>query len=338
MSETRVYTLENASGMKVKITNVGGIIMEIWTQDRDGNLADINLGFDQPEDYLKPNPYFGALIGRYGNRIALGKFTLDGETYTLAQNNGTNNLHGGDAGFNMKIWDAEPFTNERGQGLKLSYTSPHMEEGFPGELKMTVSYLLTEKNELFIDYRGATDRPTVVNMTQHAYFNLKGHDAGDICSHELMVNAELFTPVDSNLIPTGEVLKVADTPFDFREAKLIGQDIDAEDEQLALGGGYDHNYVLTIKPESCAYAAVAYEPSTGRSIEVSTTEPGMQLYTGNSLDGVAGKGGTVYQPRGGFCLETQHFPDSPNQGHFPTTRLNPGQEYRSVTCYKFGVK
>jgi len=338
MSEMREFTLENASGIKVKITNLGGIIMEIWTPDRDGNLADINLGFDSPEDYLEPNPYFGALVGRYGNRIALGKFCLDGEHYTLAQNNGTNNLHGGIEGFHTKIWDAEAFTNEKGQGLKLSYTSKHMEEGFPGELKMTVTYLLGRDDTLYVDYRGTTDRSTVVNMTQHAYFNLKGHDAGDVLDHQLMVNAALYTPVDDNLIPTGEVLKVEGTPFDFREAKRIGEDIDADDEQLKLGGGYDHNFVLTLKPEDCVFAAAAYEPTTGRIIEVSTTEPGLQVYTGNGLDGVSGKGGAVYEARAGFCLETQHFPDSPNQGHFPTTRLNPGQEYHTVTAFRFAAK
>ena len=332
-----LYTLTNSKGVRVAITNYGGIVVSLFTPDRNGNLGDIVLGFERLEDYLKGHPYFGAIIGRYGNRIAKGRFTLDGVEYKLAQNNGENHLHGGLVGFDKKVWKARDFVDAEGQHLELRYTSPDGEEGYPGNLDVTVTYSLNEQNQLRIDYVATTDKPTVVNLTNHSYFNLAGE--GDILGHLLRLNADYFTPVDAGLIPTGELRPVKGTPFDFTEPTPIGARIEQDDEQLRYGRGYDHNFVLRGGGGSLAEAAEVYEPKTGRVLRVLTTEPGMQFYTGNFLDGtLRGKYGRVYHRRTGFCLETQHFPDSPNKPHFPTTVLRPGQTYRSTTIYEFSAR
>jgi aldose 1-epimerase len=332
-----LYTLTNSKGVRVAITNYGGIVVSLFTPDRNGNPGDIVLGFERLEDYLKGHPYFGAIIGRYGNRIAKGRFTLDGVEYKLAQNNGENHLHGGLVGFDKKVWKARDFVDAEGQHLELRYTSPDGEEGYPGNLDVTVTYSLNEQNQLRIDYVATTDKPTVVNLTNHSYFNLAGE--GDILGHLLRLNADYFTPVDAGLIPTGELRPVKGTPFDFTEPTPIGARIEQDDEQLRYGRGYDHNFVLRGGGGSLAEAAEVYEPKTGRVLRVLTTEPGMQFYTGNFLDGtLRGKYGRVYHRRTGFCLETQHFPDSPNKPHFPTTVLRPGQTYRSTTIYEFSAR
>ena len=332
-----LYTLTNSKGVRVAITNYGGIVVSLFTPDRNGNPGDIVLGFERLEDYLKGHPYFGAIIGRYGNRIAKGRFTLDGVEYKLAQNNGENHLHGGLVGFDKKVWKARDFVDAEGQHLELRYTSPDGEEGYPGNLDVTVTYSLNEQNQLRIDYVATTDKPTVVNLTNHSYFNLAGE--GDILGHVLRLNADYFTPVDAGLIPTGELRPVKGTPFDFTEPTPIGARIEQDDEQLRYGRGYDHNFVLRGGGGSLAEAAEVYEPKTGRVLRVLTTEPGVQFYTGNFLDGtVRGKYGRVYHRRTGFCLETQHFPDSPNKPHFPSTVLRPGQTYRSTTIYEFSAR
>jgi len=332
-----LYTLTNSKGVRVAITNYGGIVVSLFTPDRNGNLGDIVLGFERLEDYLKGHPYFGAIIGRYGNRIAKGRFTLDGVEYKLAQNNGENHLHGGLVGFDKKVWKARDFVDAEGQHLELRYTSPDGEEGYPGNLDVTVTYSLNEQNQLRIDYVATTDKPTVVNLTNHSYFNLAGE--GDILGHLLRLNADYFTPVDAGLIPTGELRPVKGTPFDFTEPTPIGARIEQDDEQLRYGRGYDHNFVLRGGGGSLAEAAEVYEPKTGRVLRVLTTEPGVQFYTGNFLDGtLRGKYGRVYHRRTGFCLETQHFPDSPNKPHFPSTVLRPGQTYRSTTIYEFSAR
>jgi aldose 1-epimerase len=332
-----LYTLTNSKGVRVAITNYGGIVVSLFTPDRNGNSGDIVLGFERLEDYLKGHPYFGAIIGRYGNRIAKGRFTLDGVEYKLAQNNGENHLHGGLVGFDKKVWKARDFVDAEGQHLELRYTSPDGEEGYPGNLDVTVTYSLNEQNQLRIDYVATTDKPTVVNLTNHSYFNLAGE--GDILGHLLRLNADYFTPVDAGLIPTGELRPVKGTPFDFTEPTPIGARIEQDDEQLRYGRGYDHNFVLRGGGGSLAEAAEVYEPKTGRVLRVLTTEPGVQFYTGNFLDGtLRGKYGRVYHRRTGFCLETQHFPDSPNKPHFPSTVLRPGQTYRSTTIYEFSAR
>jgi len=332
-----LYTLTNSKGVRVAITNYGGIVVSLFTPDRNGNPGDIVLGFERLEDYLKGHPYFGAIIGRYGNRIAKGRFTLDGVEYKLAQNNGENHLHGGLVGFDKKVWKARDFVDAEGQHLELRYTSPDGEEGYPGNLDVTVTYSLNEQNQLRIDYVATTDKPTVVNLTNHSYFNLAGE--GDILGHVLRLNADYFTPVDAGLIPTGELRPVKGTPFDFTEPTPIGARIEQDDEQLRYGRGYDHNFVLRGGGGSLAEAAEVYEPKTGRVLRVLTTEPGVQFYTGNFLDGtLRGKYGRVYHRRTGFCLETQHFPDSPNKPHFPSTVLRPGQTYRSTTIYEFSAR
>lgn len=336
-----IYTLRNANGIEARVTNYGGIIVSLRVPDREGNFDDIVLGYDSLADYLKGSPYFGSIIGRYGNRIARGRFTLDGQTYTLATNDGPNHLHGGVKGFDKVVWQAEPFQNENGVGLVLTYTSPDGEEGYPGTLQARVTYTLTNQNELIFDYYATTDKPTPVNLTQHSYFNLAGDGKRDILDHVVMLNAKSFTPVDSTLIPTGEIRSVAGTPFDFTTPTPIGARINADDEQIRYGRGYDHNFVLEKDgPEGePTLAARVYEPTTGRVMEVYTTEPGVQFYTGNFLDGtLRGKNGVVYHHRYGFCLETQHFPDSPNKPNFPSTILRPGDEYRSRTIYKFSVQ
>jgi aldose 1-epimerase len=306
--------------------------------DSKGALGDIVLGFDSLDGYLADNPFFGALVGRYGNRIAKGHFTLDGKEYTLPINNGANALHGGLKGFDKHIWTAKPGQGKDGQTLELTYVSKDGEEGYPGTLTATVTYTLTNANELRIHYQATTDKPTVLNLTNHSYFNLAGAGNGDILGHELMLNADKFTPVDKGLIPTGELRPVDGTPFDFRKATAIGARINADDEQIKLGGGYDHNFVLNGQAGTMRLAARATEPKSGRVLEVSTTEPGVQFYTGNFLDGTLhGKGGKVYNKRYGFCLETQHYPDSPNKPSFPSTVLRPGQKYDTTTVFKFST-
>jgi aldose 1-epimerase len=330
-----IYTLRNAHGVEARISAYGATLVSLRVPDRDGNLADVILGFDSLEGYLGDHPYFGAVVGRYGNRIASGKFTLDGQEYTLATNNGANSLHGGNRGFDKVLWTG----GMEGDRLTLTYVSPDGEEGYPGTLTATVIYSLTEDNALQIDYEATSDQPTVVNLTNHAYFNLADAGASTILDHQMMLNADAFTPVDEGLIPTGEIRPVEGTPFDFREPTAIGARIDADDEQIRFGGGYDHNFVLNRTTEGLALAARVYEPTTGREMEVVTTEPGVQFYTGNFLDGtITGKGGVIYQHRSGFCLETQHYPDSPNQTDFPSTVLRPGATYQSTTLYRFSVR
>lgn len=331
-----LHTLTNNHGASVTISSTGGIVTSLTMPDRSGTLADVVLGYDNPDDYRKAGPYFGALIGRYGNRIADGEFNLNGVAYTLAQNDGPNSLHGGIKGFDKVVWETQRIDSPAGPALELTYLSPDGEEGYPGNLLVKVVYTLTHDNELKIDYTATTDRDTVVNLTQHSYFNLAGHDRGDILGHILTINADRFTPVDETLIPTGEVRPVAGTPFDFIRPTPIGARIEEPDEQLKFGLGYDHNWVLNNSDGSLALAATVSDPGSGRVMEVWTTEPGVQFYSGNFLDGSQiGKGGHAYQQRYGLCLETQHFPDSPNQPDFPSTTLEAGESYHSTTIYKF---
>ena len=331
-----LYTLTNSRGSRVSITNYGGIVTSLWVPDRDGDLGDIVLGYDTLGQYLEGSPYFGAIVGRYGNRIANGRFTLDGVEYSLAVNNGPNHLHGGIKGFDKVVWNAEPYVEPDEVGLRLDYTSPDGEEGYPGNLAVTVVYALTNRDELRVEYVAETDRATVVNLTHHGYFNLAGHASGDILRHELIIAADRFTPVDEGLIPIGELRDVAGTPMDFRAPFAIGERIDADDEQIRVGGGYDHNWVLNGDAGTLRFAARVSEPTTGRVLEVYTTEPGVQFYAGNFLDGSnVGKGGVPYARRSGFCLETQHYPDSPNRSEFPSTVLRPGERYESTTVYGF---
>jgi aldose 1-epimerase len=331
--EVSLFTLSNRSNTTVKITNYGGIITAILTPDQNGKPDDIVLGFNTLDEYLAKHPYFGALIGRYGNRIAKGKFTLNGKEYRLAINDGENHLHGGLFGFDKVIWEATDLRNSAEVGLRLSYFSKDGEEGYPGNLHTTVTYLLNDQNELKISYEAATDQPTVVNLTNHAYFNLAGEGSGDILDHEAMINANRYTAVTDDLIPTGELKPVQDSAMDFTVSKPIGADINK------VKGGYDHNYVLNKNNDKeLSLAAKVLEPKSGRTLEVFTTEPGVQFYTGNSLDGaLIGKAGKPYGKHGGFCLETQHFPDSPNQPGFPSTLLNPGDIYQQITIYKFSA-
>src|SRR5688572_12008035 len=330
------FTLTNANGIELKAISYGGIITSLRVPDRSGRFDDIVLGFDSLDGYLKDHPFFGAIIGRYGNRIAKGAFPLDGKTYKLAANNGPNHLHGGNKGFDKVLWTVEPVTGRN--AIAFTRTSPDGEEGYPGNLRVQVTYTLTDANELIVDYRATTDKATPVNLTQHSYFNLAGQASGDILGHQLMLNADRYTPVDDTLIPTGELAPVAGTPFDFRKPTPIGARINTDHPQLKAGKGYDHNWVLNRKGGGLALAARVHEPKTGRTLEVVTTEPGIQFYAGNFLDGtLTGKGGAVYKHRTGFCLETQHYPDSPNQPKFPTTTLKPGAEYRTRTVFTFGV-
>jgi len=327
-----LYTLTNKNGVECAITNFGGRVVSLKVPDRAGRMADVVLGFDKLDGYLQKNPYFGSLVGRYGNRIAKGKFTLDGREYTLARNNGENALHGGLKGFDSVYWEA----HVEGGKLVLHYTSKDGEEGYPGTLETTVTYSLDDDNALRIDYFAATDKPTVLNLTNHSYFNLAGQGEGDILSHRVKLNADRFTPVDAGLIPTGELRPVEGTPFDFRQPAEIGARVNDPDEQLKLGGGYDHNFVVNGQAGTLRPAAEVTEPKSGRVMEVLTTEPGVQFYIGNFLDGtLTGKGGKVYQKRYGFCLETQHFPDSPNQPKFPSVVLRPGERFQSTTVYRF---
>ncbi len=331
-----VYTLTNRHGVEVRAITYGAIITSIRVPDRKGVIADVALGFDSIEGYLTPHPYFGALVGRYANRIGNARFALDGRTYLLAANNGPNHLHGGVRGFDKYVWAAEPIAGA--SGIAFTRTSRDGEEGYPGRLEVRVSYVLTDASELVIEYQATTDRATPVNLTQHTYFNLAGHAAGTILDHELTIDADRFTPVGESLIPTGVLATVEGTPMDFRRATKVGARIDADTEQIRFGRGYDHNWVLNGGGTSPRLAARLVEPASGRTLEVSTTEPGLQFYTGNFLDGtVKGKGGAAYARRSGLCLETQHFPDSPNQPAFPTTILKPGGTYRSKTVWRFGV-
>jgi len=333
---TELYTLTNANGLIVKITNYGGIVTSILAPDSEGKLEDIVLGFDSLQPYLDGHPYFGALIGRYGNRIAKGQFELDGETYTLATNNGENHLHGGLQGFDKVVWNAQPMPSDSSASLQLTYRSPDMEEGYPGNLDVTVVYTLTNADELHIAYEATTDQKTIVNLTNHTYFNLTGGAERDILGHELMIDADQFIPVDETLIPTSELRPVAGTPFDFRTPTAIGERIDMENEQLKIAGGYDHCWVLN--GEGMRLVARVHEPVSGRTVEVHTEEPGVQFYSGNFLDGsLTGKGGIVYEHRYGLCLETQHYPDSPNQLDFPSVILEPGETYSTRTIYTFGT-
>lgn len=330
------FTLTNANGIVVKAITYGGIITSLATPDRAGASGDIVLGFDSLAGYLEDHPFFGAIIGRYGNRIAKGQFTLDGQTYKLATNNGPNHLHGGHRGFDKVLWKGEPVEGQT--AVAFTRTSPDGEEGYPGNLTVRVTYTLTDKNELVVDYHATTDKATPVNLTQHSYFNLAGHASGEILGHELRLNADRYTPVDETLIPTGELASVAGTPFDFRNPTAIGARIGQPDPQLKNGKGYDHNWVLNRSGGGLQPAARVVEPKSGRTLEIATTEPGIQFYSGNFLDGtLTGKDRAVYGHRTGFCLETQHFPDSPNQPNFPSTTLRPGDEYRSSTVFTFGV-
>jgi aldose 1-epimerase len=332
----QIYKLTNKNGVEAEISNFGGVVQALKVPDKSGKFADVVLGYDKLDGYVTDKSSFGALIGRYGNRIAKGKFTLDGHTYTLATNDGPNHLHGGLKGFNKKVWSAK----QSGNSLVLNYLSKDGEEGYPGNLNVTVTYTLTDDNELKIQYDATTDKPTVLNLTNHSYFNLSGQDAGEILEHELTLHADKFTPVDQTLIPTGELRDVKGTPFDFTKSTAIGARINGTDEQLKFGRGYDHNFVLnggiTKTPR---LAAEVYDSKSGRVMQVLTTEPGVQLYTGNFLDGtVHGKGGHVYNYRNALCLETQHYPDSPNHSNFPTTELKPGQKYHTITIFKFSTK
>jgi aldose 1-epimerase len=336
-----LYTLTNANGLECRIITWGGTVVSLKVPDRNGKLGDILLGHDTLEGYLSHDtcPYFGALIGRYGNRIGKGRFSIDGTEYTLATNNNDlNHLHGGVVGFDQKIWAAQTTQGEKEVSLKLTYTSPDGEEGYPGTLKATVVYSLTDADELRIDYEATTDKATVCNLTNHSYYNLTGA-ARDILGHELTLNADNTTPVDDGLIPTGELAPVAGTPFDFTSAKPIGKDIDANDIQIGYGLGYDHNWVLNKEGTELSLAAEVYESTSGRVMTIHTTEPAIQFYTGNFLNGtITGKGGKVYEQRYGLCLETQHSPDSPNKPDWPTTVLRPGETYRSTTVHTFSVR
>lgn len=334
-----IYTLINRNGMEAKITNYGGIVVTLKVPDRNRKFDDVVLGFNDLDSYLKPHPYFGTVIGRYGNRIAKGRFTLNGVEYKLAVNNGENHLHGGIKGFDKVVWTAKEIDTKNGPALSLTYLSKDGEEGYPGNLSVTVVYTLTNNNELKIDYSASTDKDTVTNLTHHSYFNLAGEGNGDILNHRVVLKANRFTPTDAGSIPTGELKAVAGTPFSFLTATAIGARINQDDEQLKFGSGYDHNWVLNGLADTLRQAAMVYEPTTGRVMEVWTTEPGIQFYTGNFLDGtLTGKAGKVYPRRSGFCLETQHYPDSPNEPAFPTTTLKKGATYRSTTIYRFSAR
>lgn len=333
------YILSNKKGMEISIITYGGIITSWTAADKNGDYKDIVLGYNTLAEYEAETPYFGALIGRYGNRIAKGKFAIDGETYTLAVNNGVNHLHGGLKGFDKVVWDAKTIVNDSMASLELSYLSKDMEEGYPGNLETKVTYTLNNKDELSVKYEAKTDKPTIVNLTQHSYFNLTADFNQPILDHELVINADLFLPVDSTLIPTGEFRKVAKTPFDFRFPKVIGKQINAENTQIKNGLGYDHCWVLNDQEKGVRFVASAYEPASGRLLEVFSDEPGIQFYSGNFLDGtLPSKNEGTYQHRTGFCLETQHYPDTPNQKDFPSVRLNPGESYQSQTVFRFSAK
>ena len=336
--EIYLYTLANAKGAVARITNFGGILVSLEIPDRRGVAADVVLGFETFDQYLKTRRYFGATVGRFANRIAQGVFRLDGHTYTLARNNGENSLHGGVHGFHKAVWKGQLLPGPP-PAVELRYLSRDGEEGFPGNLEVTVRYTLTDDNELRIDYAATTDKPTIVNLTNHSFFNLAGEGSGNVGGHVVTIDADRYTPADAGLIPTGELRGVSGTPFDFRKAAPIESRIDAPEPQLAAARGYDHNYVLNHPSGELAFAARVSEPESGRTMEVLTTEPGMQFYTGNTLDGSdRGKNGHVYGPRSGFCMETQHFPDSPNRPDFPSVVLRPGSRFHSTTVYRFSTR
>jgi len=339
----KVYYLKNAYGMEAGIINYGGTMTRLLVPDKEGKFADVLLGFDNLNDYRTNSPYFGSLIGRYGNRIANGKFTLDGKTYSLPLNDKPGDipcsLHGGTKGFDKRVWTATPITETGRQGLRLNYVSPDGEEGYPGTLNVTVHYWLTDDNTLRIEYEAYTDEDTVINLTQHNYYNLAGEGSGTINNHQLMMRASHFTPVNAGLIPTGEIAPVAGTPFDFTTFHAIGERVNADNQQLKYGLGYDHNWALDSQSGKMAKAGELYEPTSGRVMEIWTTEPGLQFYGGNFLDGtLTGKSGKKYEYRSGLCLETQHYPDSPNQPNFPSTTLKKGTIYKSATEYRFSTR
>jgi aldose 1-epimerase len=332
-----IYTLRTEKGMEARIMTYGGAVVSLKVPDKKGKFGDVVLGYDKLGGYLTNSPYFGALIGRYGNRIANGKFSLDGQEYTLALSNAPNHLHGGLKGFDKVVWKATPIETADGPSLELTYLSKDGEEGYPGNLSVTATYTVTEENELRLDLEATTDKDTVCNLTHHSYFNLRG--SGDVLDHVVQINASKFTPVDSNSIPTGELKSVDGTPFDFLKPTAIGARINADDQQIKFGNGYDHNFVLDKFPHEFGLAATIYEPTSGRVMEVWTTAPGLQFYTGNYLDGtMKGKGGWIYQQRDGFCFEPQGFPDAPNHPDFPTTELKPGDIYKNTIIYKFFVR
>jgi aldose 1-epimerase len=331
-----LYTLTNSHGVELRIMTYGGVVVSIKTPDRQGNFADIALGFDSLAGYLEKNPFFGALVGRFGNRIGNARFNLDGKEYTLAKNNGPNSLHGGLKGFDKAVWQAHSTQSGDEVGVVLTHTSPDGEEGYPGTLHLTVTYTLNDKNECRIDYRATTDKDTPINLTNHTYFNLSGEGSGNILGDEMMLNADYFTPVDATLIPTGKLESVKGTPFDFTKPTAIGARIHEKNDQLEYGsGGYDLNFVINRKGPGPVLAARASDPKSGRVLEVDTTQPGVQFYTSNSMHGVHGKHGHVYDKYGAFCLETQHYPDSPNKPEFPSSILKPGQTYHEITVWRF---
>ncbi|MCH6257416.1 galactose mutarotase [Puniceicoccaceae bacterium K14] len=332
-----IHTLKNKNGLEMKVSSLGGVVMEFHVPDREGNFADIALGFDSEAEYDERSPFFGALIGRFGNRIAQGKYSIDGIEYSCVTNNGENSLHGGQVGFDKREWDVSPISGDGYTGLRLRLLSGDGDEGFPGNLEVEVLYKLTDDNEWIIEYRAITDKPTIVNLTQHSYFNLKGHNSGTHCDHEISLNADQIVPVGSDLIPTGELMPVDRTPFDLRKTTIIEQGIDVDHPQIEVAGGYDHTFVLNkSQKDELSLAGTVSDSYSGRSMKVYTTEPGVQFYTGNFIEnGLKGKSGTIYQKRSGFCLETQHYPDSPNQPNFPSTRLAPGEIYLSKTVYAF---
>lgn len=338
-----LHVLQNMNGLRAEISDYGGTLVRLLAPDRHGRFRDVVLGFDSLSGYLDHSPYFGCIIGRFGNRIAGGRFTLDGNVYQLATNNAPGgipcHLHGGLKGFDKKIWKAEPFSSADGPALRLSHRSVDGDEGYPGNLDVTVTYTLGADGALRLDYAATTDQPTPLNLTNHTYFNLAGEGSGDVLGHVLTLNATHYTPVNPGLIPTGAIAPVAGTPLDFRTPQRIGDRIDQPAEQLRLAGGYDHNFVLDAREGRPALAAAVFEPQSGRLLEILTTEPGVQFYSGNFLSGnFAGKGGHIYRRRGGFCLETQHFPDSPNQPHFPSAILRPGMTWRSTTVFRFSAR
>ena len=337
--ETDLYTLSNDNGVQIQVTNYGGAVVAIMVPDRDGNFANVIQGHTNIDEVVNsPEPFLSTLIGRYGNRICKGKFTMNGKEYTLACNNGVNHLHGGPTGCHARVWDAEQVND---QELVLRYTFAYYEEGFPGELRMTVKYSLTNDNEFVIDYRGTTNKKTIVNMTHHAFFSLTGiaNPTPTQLDCELQINADFYLPIDETSIPTGEILKVEGTPFDFRTPKLVGKDIEADDEQIKNGTGFDHNYILNKKePGELSLACRLKDPKSGRVLETYTTEPGLQFYSGNFLSGIKGQHDATFPKRSGLCFEAQHFPDTPNRPYFPTVILKPGEIYTQKTVYKFDVE
>jgi aldose 1-epimerase len=335
----QIYTLCNRDGMEARIMTYGGIVESLKVPDRNGRLGDVVLGYDNLAGYLTNSPFFGALIGRYGNRIAKGQFTLDGQTYTLPTNNPPNSLHGGDKGFFARVWKAAALVTSNGPVLQLSYLSKDGEEGYPGNMSVTATYTITEDNALRLDFEATSDKDTVCNLTHHSYFNLAGQGNGDILGDILYINANSFTPVDATLIPTGELRPVDGTPFDFRQPTAIGARINADDQQIKFGPGYDHNWVINKPAGQLGLMARVSEPARGRVMEVFSTEPGLQFYSGNFLNGsIMGKDGMVYRYRSAFCMEPQHYPDSPNHPEFPSTELKPGETYHNTIIYKFSTQ